>query len=197
MRRFIIHLIVAVITFSIGVIVERVPNAYRQTTAASMVQKIEPAAPEPPEPATASSPIQPAPELIFDYNPEEFNPRGDYYIVGRKPKDFREFDSFELAVSDDNGIASGVGRFQTYSEQMYSGDYSVAGWVTKKRLTFVATPVSDNDYVYTFDGRFLREGILADPYRTRVVLEGKLIKTKGCVKIAECEVKFRVEYLGC
>jgi hypothetical protein len=38
------------------------------------------------------------PELICHYDSKEFDPHGDYYILGRKPKKFREFDSLELAV---------------------------------------------------------------------------------------------------
>jgi hypothetical protein len=197
MRRLIFHFLVAIITFSTGIIVMRVSTAYRRATNAPEVQKVELVRLVTPELFVPSTPTQPAAELTFDYHPKEFDPRGDYYIVGRKPKDFREFDSFELAVSDYYGMASGAGRLQIYSEQMYNGNYSVTGLVTKKRLTFTANPSSDEDYVYSFDGRFLKEGVLADPYRARVVLEGKLIKSKGCVKIAECNVKFRVEYLGC
>jgi hypothetical protein len=197
MRRFIFHLLVAIITFSIGIIAVRVSIADHLAINTREAQKVEPVTLETPEPSVQPNSTQAATELVFDYDPKEFDPRGGYSIVGRKPKDFREFDSFELAVSDYYGVASGVSRLQTYSEQTYNGYYSMTGLVTKKRLTFVATPFSDEDYVYSFDGRFLKEGVLADPFKARVVLEGKLIKSKGCVKIAECDVKFRVEYLGC
>ena len=198
MRRFIFHLLVAISTFSVGFMAERAATLYRPPPPAHAGQKVEHFTPQAPGPPAPLSPAEPAAaELVFDYNPKEFDPRGSYYIVGRKPKDFREFDGFELAVSDYYGVAAGGGGLQTYSDETYNGGYSVTGLVTTKRLTFVATPASDNDYVYSFDGRFLREGMLADPYRSRVVLQGKLVKSKGCVKIAECEVKFRVEYLGC
>lgn len=135
------------------------------------------------------------PDLICDYDPKEFNPRGDYYILGRKPKEFREFDSVELAV--DHSRAAGVAVIQTYSNQMYNGHYIVSGSVTKERLTFHAVPFAEEDFEYRFDGNFLRRGVLSDASRNLAVLEGKLSKSKKGVTIAECEVKFRVEYLGC
>jgi hypothetical protein len=38
------------------------------------------------------------PELVCNYDPEKFNPRGVYYILGSKPKGFRDFHSLQLAV---------------------------------------------------------------------------------------------------
>jgi hypothetical protein len=53
------------------------------------------------------------------------------------------------------------------------------------------------DFDYGFDGKFLKTGVLSDAGRNEPVLKGKLIKSKQGVKIAECEVRFRIEYLGC
>jgi hypothetical protein len=56
-----------------------------------------------------------------------FNPRGDYYILGRKPKEFREFDCLELAVDEINDRASRVVMIQTLTNQMYNAQYATKG----------------------------------------------------------------------
>lgn len=194
MKRLIIHLIVAVVTFSIGTTAELLLTVNHHTITPRL-PAIRPSVVNAGEsPAQFSVTVSP-PDLICDYDPEEFNPRGDYYPLGRKPKHFREFDCLELAV--DHSRASGVVVIQTYSNQTYNAQYAVSGSVTKKRLTFVAIPLSDQDFEYSFDGDFLRGGVLSDAGRNEVVLKGKLSKSKGGVKIAECDVRFRVEYLGC
>lgn len=194
MKRLIIHLIVAVVTFSIGTTAELLLTVNHHTIAPRL-PAIRPsviiAGESPAQFSVTGSPL----DLICDYDPEEFNPRGDYYILGRKPKHFREFDCLELAV--DHSRASGVVVIQTYSNRTYNSQYVVSGLVTKKSLTFVAIPLSDADFEYSFDGDFLRGGVLSDAGRNEAVLKGNLIKSKRGVKIAECEVKFRVEYLGC
>ncbi len=197
MKRLIIHLAIGVVTFLVGVTIELMFTANRYTT---YVPKSEVAKPVPLD--VNESPVQssitlPAPNPVFDYDPKEFNPRGDYYILGRKPKAFREFDCLELAVDEFDGRASGVVMIQTYANHMYSAHYAVSGLLTKERLTFVATPISEEDFEYRFDGYFLRAGVLSNAGKNRAVLKGKLSKSKRGVKIAESEIRFRVEYLGC
>lgn len=193
MKRLIIHLIVAMVTFSIGTTAELLLTANHHTLAPRL-PAIRPSAVNAGE-SPAQFSVTVSPDLICDYDPGEFDPRGDYYILGRKPKHFREFDCLELAV--DHSGASGVVVVQTYSNQTYNGQYAVSGLVTKKSLTFVAIPFSDQDFEYSFDGVFLRGGVLSAAGRNEAVLRGKLSKSKGGVKITECDVKFRVEYLGC
>jgi len=137
-------------------------------------------------------------EVVFDYNPTEFNPHGDYFILGRKPKAFREFDCLELAVDDDdNGKAHGRAMIQTYAEQTYSASYVVSGLVNKQRISLVARPVFEEDVGYRFEGEFLRQGVLWRAGKSRAVLKGRLSKIKGGENVAEAFVKFRIEYLGC
>ena len=197
MKRLIINLITGVVTLSIGVTVELILTADHRISYAPATQEIKPAPLNVSESPAQHSITLPAPDLVFDYDPEEFNPRGDYYILGRKPKEFREFDCLELAVYEMNGRASGVVKVQTYSDQMYSARYATSGVVNEKRLTFAVTPFSEEDFEYSFDGQFLRGGTLSDAGKHRAVLKGKLSRSKGGVKIAECEVEFWVEYLGC
>jgi hypothetical protein len=134
------------------------------------------------------------PELICKYDPKEFNPRGVYYVLGRKPKKFGEFDCLELAVDHDR--ASGVALVQTYADQAYTSQDFI-GLVTNKTVKLIGIPATEGDFEYSFEGYFLRGGVVSDAGSNQPVLKGNLIKSKRGVKIAECEVKFRVEYLGC
>ena len=196
MKRLIIHLAIGMGTFLVGVSIELMFTANRHTTYVPKPEVTKPVPLNVSESSLQSSITSPAPNPVFDYDPKEFNPRGDYYILGRKPKAFREFDCLELAVDEFDGRASGVVRIQTYANQMYS-DYAVSGLLTKERLTFVATPVSEEDFEYSFDGYFLRAGVLWNAGKNRAVLRGKLSKSRRGVKTAESEIRFRVEYLGC
>ena len=193
MKRLIIHLVIGLVTFFVGIAVSNLTN--RLVTFTPKVREVEPTTLKVSEPAGQLSITLPAPNLIFDYNPKEFNPRGDYFIVGRRPKGFREFDCLELAV--DHEKASGVVFIQSYDNQTYDAHYAVSGLVTNKQLTFVVTPISEDALEYRFDGYFLRGGVLSDAGKNRAVLKGRLSKSKGGVRIAEDEVKFRIEYLGC
>ena len=193
MKRLIIHLVIGLGTFFVGIAVSNLTNRFATFT--PKVRQVEPATLKVSEPPQQFNIKLPAPNLIFDYNPKEFNPRGDYFIVGRRPKGFREFDCLELAV--DHEKASGVVFIQSYENQTYSAHYAVSGLVTNKRLTFVVTPISEDALEYRFDGYFLRGGVLSDAGKNRAVLKGRLSKFKGGVRRAEDEVKFRIEYLGC
>jgi hypothetical protein len=85
---------------------------------------------------------------------------------------------------------------QTYSNHAYSGQYFI-GFVTKKTLTLIGIAATEGDFEYSFERYFLRGGVVSDAGRNEPVIKGKLIKSKRGLKIAECEVHFRVEYLGC
>jgi hypothetical protein len=197
MRRSTINMAVAVLTFFTGLVVEMSSATDRHADHARRAREVESTAATAPEPLAPVNPARPAPGLVLDYDAREFNPRGDYFILGRKPKGLREFDSFELAVEEMNGKPSGDGSFETYSKGAYDPYYSVTGLVTKERLTFIATPTSEEDFEYSFDGRFLRGGFVSGARRNEAVAKGKLTKSKGGVKVAEGVVMFRVEYLGC
>ena len=197
MARLITHLAIGVVTFIIGVTIVLISTDNRHITHAPESEVVKLITSDVSESPVQSGVKLPAPNLTFDYDPKEFNPRGDYYILGRKPKGFREFDCLELAVYEINGRASGRVRIQTYADQMYNAHYAVSGTVTKKQVAFVATPISEEDFEYRFNGYFLSEGVLSNASKNRPVLKGKLIKLKRGVKIADSEIRFRVEYLGC
>jgi hypothetical protein len=197
MRRSIINVAIAALTFFTGLAVELSLTADRHADHARTATGIGSTTTNAPESCAPVNPAQPAPGFKLDYNPREFNPRGDYFILGRKPKGLREFNCFELAVDEMNGKPSGDGSFETYSKGTYDPYYSVTGLVTKERLTFIAAPTSEEDFEYSFDGRFLRGGFVSGAGRNEAVIKGKLIKSKDGVKVAEGVVRFRVKYLGC
>jgi hypothetical protein len=150
------------------------------------------------EDAMVEGPLSVSPAVGFDYDPKKFNPRGEYFILGSRPKGFPEFETLSLAVDEDTiGKASGWIVIQTYLNGEYAGNFNFSGAVTEKRITIIATPVFEENVGYRFDGEFLRQGVLASARQSEAVLKGRLSKFRGGKKIAEAFVKFRVEYLGC
>jgi hypothetical protein len=199
MKYSIIKVIFALATFSIGVGFVAIFTANREIepiycTQVGKASFVPLNLPSPPETTNIA---QRADEFFLDYNPKEFMPRGDYFILGKKPKDFREFDVFELAVDEIDGKASGSALFVTDSNGMQNSYYTVSGRVTKKQLTFIAMPKSEEDFEYRFNGHFLKDKWVYTAKKNQAVVKGKLIKLKNGIKIAESPVKFRIEYLGC
>jgi hypothetical protein len=194
MTRLILRLAVAMATFSMGAAIELLLTVNRHTPATRPPVSKTAAVNADKAPAQLSGSSLPS-DLVWDYDPKEFNPRGDYYILGRKPKHFREFACLELAVDHERPL--GVVRIETWSDRTYNGHYVVSGSVTRQRLALVAIPSSEEDFEYNFSGEFSRGGVLSDAGRNEAVLKGKLTKSRNGVKIAECEVRFRIEYLGC
>lgn len=205
MKHFIIHLAVALATFFIGVTATLIPTVSRPAAPDTTPQEVRPLNRNVPESYAAVNPAPPPTEFILDYDPETFNPRGTYYLLGRKHKDLREFECLEVVVEGRDGKASGDATFYTNyfgkNEEYHiitgNGDYALSGSLTEKRLAFVATPISQEDFEFRFDGHFLRGGRVSDARRNEAVVKGRLTKLKDGVKVAEREVKFRVEYLGC
>ena len=137
MKRMFVPLLVAIATFLIGTISHRVFDSHEMVSPGPQPEWVRVTFQDrkelPEQPAPAKS------EVVFDYDPKEFNPRGDYFILGRKPKAFREFDCLELAVDDyGNGKALGQAMVQTYADQTYSAIYGVSGVVTKQRICLIA-----------------------------------------------------------
>ena len=205
MKRLVIYLAIASATFLIGVTVTLVTSESRPSAPDMDLQVFEPLPQHVSERSAAVYSASPPPAFVLDYDPDEFNPRGTYFVLGRKPKDLREFDCFELVVEGRDGKASGdatlytkyFGKNADYHITTGSGDYVLSGSLTKKRLAFAARPISEDDFEFRFDGHFLRGDSVSDARRNEAVLKGRLTKLKNGVKVAEREVKFRVEYLGC
>ena len=198
----IVRVIIAVVAFTIGVIFVMVSTVNRQVDDHSNLQipEIESTQADFLDPIEQSDVEQP--DVTFDYDPTKFQPRGYYSVIGKLPKDLREFRGFALAAFEWDRAKSGdkvSGQIaivvQSYGiENIY---YTMSGSVTKKQLNFVAAPMFEEDFEYKFDGQFLRSGRLAKASKNQAVVEGKLTKLKNGVKISESQVKFRIEYLGC
>ncbi len=122
-------------------------------------------------------------EIIFDYDPTKFYPRGTYFLLGKKPKDFREFDGFELAAYEWDRMTSsdkpsGHIMFWTNSNGVENIYYTETGSVTDKQVTFIAAPMFEEDFEYRFNGHFLKGGRIYKASKNQAVLKGKLIKLK-------------------
>lgn len=193
MKRTLCRLLVAIATFLIGTTSHRVLDSHEEASPVPQSESARVTFQDQDE-----LPLRPQyvePEVIFDYDPTEFNPRGDYFIVGRKPKEFPEFDLLEIAV-DEHKI-SGQVLFSTYADGQYDGIYATSGVVTKQRISLVAKPSNEEDVGYHFEGEFLRQGEVWRAGKSQAVLKGRLSKVKDGQTIAEAMVEFRIEYLGC
>ena len=193
MKRTLCRLLIAMATFLIGTTSHRVFDRHEAALPVPQSESVPITFQEQTE-----LPLRPQfaePEVVFDYDPTEFNPRGDYFILGRKPTEFREFDCLEIAVDEDK-IAGQV-SISTKVESEYDVNYEISGLVTRERIYFVAKPWSDENVGYRFEGEFLRQGEVWRAGKSEAVLKGRLSKTKNGETIAEAVVEFRIEYLGC
>jgi hypothetical protein len=197
MNRLVIHLLVSAITFSLGItsaaIFKRQYPPQAQTHEARSTSHSLNEAP----PAVKANISTPEPNIVWDYDVDRFNPRGVYYILGPKPQAFREFDCLELAVYPSDGKAVGQVLIQIVVNRTYEAQFPVVGLVTEHGLSFATIATSDNQYDYTFDGYFLRTGVLSNARKHEAVLEGRISKSKNGIRVAEATIRFRVEYLGC
>jgi hypothetical protein len=196
MKRLITYVLFSTITFSVGLISQSISKHKRiaqvQGRPGESTLKL---ASEPPTVVTTKMSV--TPNVVWDYDPNSFNPRGIYYLIGPKPKAFREFECLELAVYPIDGKPVGSIMIETRPKDTYEDHDAVSGLVTEHGLIVATTAVSDTQFDYTFDGYFVRGGVLTVADRNTAVLEGQLTKSKNGVRIAVAKVRFRVEYLGC
>ena len=193
MKRTLCRLLVAIATFLIGTTSHHVFDRHEVASPVPQSESVRDTFQDPDELPLRPQLVEPA--VVFDYDPTEFHPRGDYFILGPKPKEFREFDLLEIAVDEDK--ISGQVLFSTYTDGEYGGVYATSGVVTKQRISLVARPQYEEDVGYRFEGEFLRQGEVWRAGKSQAVLKGRLSKVKDGQTIAEAEVMFRIEYLGC
>ena len=196
MKRLATHLLISLITFFIGVSIgalfkrqgpPQVQNAHTE----SVAKAVSKATPVVANVRTDDS------NVVWDYDADRFNPRGDYFILGDKPKGFPEFDCLELAVYPNEGKGLGRVMIQIVVNRTYEVQYAASALVTEHSLSFSTISPTDIQCDYAFDGYFLRTGVLSTAGKRQAVLEGRLTKSKNGVKLATAKVRFRVEYLGC
>jgi len=195
MRRLVIHVLTLAATFCVGISSQAIFKTVTPVQRPSSVESI--AIPvRRPTPVIAKT-STPEANVVWDYDVDQFNPRGDYFILGPKPKAFSEFDGLELAVYPTERKAEGQVTIQIVVNKTYEVQYAASALVTEHGLSFSTTSITDTQCDYTFDGYFLRTGTLFNARKHEAVLEGQLTKSKNGVRLAAAKVRFRVEYLGC
>lgn len=199
MKNIVFKLAFTILTFAVGVGFDRVVSLDRQP----QIQNLEPITPKIVELQTesvvpAAAVPTPTPNLIFDYDPEKFSPDGIYYIMGRKPVAFADFEMFELGLAANlDGRISGYVEILVNSNDNSYFQSALFALVTERRVVFVTPPLSEDGFEYRFDGEFLRRNLASVAGQNKAVLRGTLTKTKQGRKIAERKVSFRVEHHGC
>ena len=196
MKRFILRLTVAALAFAFGVGIDRVfsPPTQKPRT----VWKLEPVVSTPVCPATTSGPLTrrpPGQYMIFHYNPRKFDPRGTYYPLHSLPKEFAEFDLFQLSIDKIGAEVLGSAIVQTRTDDMSATQNVNFLLITDRRLFFVAAPLTETEFEYRFDGEYL-----GNPARVtdtgKAVVRGPLVKIRDGQRIAERVVSFEVRFLG-
>src|SRR5687768_4348286 len=97
MKRLLLRMLVMAITFGLGL-----ACAWFVSKPAEPVAKVEAIASKVVEtsyvPVALPTPFPTPkpPTFILDYDPGKFYPDGTYYIIGKKPKEFRDLNSFEM-----------------------------------------------------------------------------------------------------
>ena len=200
-KHLILRLLLALLTFSTGVGLDRLTSTRKsvEKAATNLSYSRNSVAPASHflfhgESPSSVSPLKP--RLIFDYDPEKFWPVGDYAFTGKRPKGLSWDDSFFITIwqvdnSDDDYV-----RFSIFDDRGNTDLSASFALVTERRLFFVTQP-SPEGFLYRFDGEFLRRGVIFDSAEGEVVLKGTLTKSKGDRTVAEWPVRFAVVHDGC
>ncbi|MCY7374798.1 MAG: hypothetical protein LH472_02350 [Pyrinomonadaceae bacterium] len=131
----------------------------------------------------------------------KFDAEGFYYIADKTPKGFENFEHFNITNKN----------YRTENEDEYGKPIAPGGFVlTKKEFKFTKISIGGEQIQfeterlkgisYSFTGRFIetRNFVYLEPEETEKVVEGKFIKRRNGVKIAESEVKLGwFAELGC
>jgi len=138
---------------------------------------------------------EPAPETITaaSETEAEFDPEGYYYIADELPKGFGDFENFNVMNKD----------YESEDESEYGKLVAPKGSVqTKKEFKFNRISIGGGQIQfeterirgisYSFSGRFTetRNFIYLKSEEIEKVLEGRLIKKRKGVTVAERDVKF-------
>ena len=197
MTRLILRLMTALLTFGFGVALERflispkpaevskVPAAERCDPSRIEVRTIF--VPAPPAPS-------PSPRAILDFDWAKFNPHGDYFILGKTPKELAEFRTLLISWYLEDGKLRGRVYLQTRANNTYELHTPTFALVTKRRLLIVTPPSSGNGFEYRFDGEFLHQNLNKFANKSKGVLRGTLTKVKDGQKLVERVVTLRVEH---
>jgi hypothetical protein len=204
-KRFILYIAAPLLTFLLGegidrVIWQRPMKDVPAVSVAPATPNLEPHQEVIPVVAAAAAPepaATPAPVLILDFPREKFMPYAAYFIMGRTPKEFADFNSLELGMPHDGDVSDAYIRvYETANDVWESYDASFA-LVTEQKLFFVTSKGSNSEFEYRFDGEFVRTDFEVVAGKNKAVLRGTLTKTKDGRRVAEHVVSFRMEHIGC
>jgi hypothetical protein len=199
-KRLILSLMFATLTFAVGVAADKILTAPRP---ADREARLSPAParllyPPLPEPVLPVSVAAQTPNVILDYDSERFFPQGSYAVLGKNPKQFREFEGIAFGVRFDgteespNSVA-----VQIYDGELYEEHEAAFGLITDRHIYFKTKPTAGEYVVYKFDGEFLRRGVVSEAPEGKAVIKGTLTKWKGGHKIGEWALKLHAVYDDC
>jgi hypothetical protein len=194
----IVRLTIFLFAFSWGVLLTNIFSPSLSVTVPTEV-KAEPVAVPVVDTRTEPAPVvntTPSPMIILDY-PDKFSPDGSYVLLGKKPKQFSDFEYLyiETYIGKD-GSWTGAAIVGSHAEQEYAYQSVVFLLATEKRLVLVTEP-NALGIAYRFDGEFLRSGMVGNSGESKAVLKGRLTKSQNGRRIAESVVTFRIERHSC
>lgn len=206
MKRFVLYGLAMLLTFAFGFGVNRLVQ-YSPGNEVAPVVTLPPAELNiVPVHATSGIPITavaaepsatPKPTLILDYDRKKIVRYGIFYINGRMPREFADFDSIELDLVGAEPPYGYISINTVSASEHYDGAIATFALVTERRLFFVTSPTRESEVEYRFDGEFLTKDLWSTKGQAKEALRGTLTKTKNGRKIAERVVSFRVEHMGC
>ena len=122
---------------------------------------------------------------VLSQKSARFDPDGSYWIIGEHPNEFLNFGGINLN-------AKKLRRLPSPGVQTNDGKNFRFKTLTVKRDNFTFTTVTVGGVSYSFAGKFLKGGNLAETWMgdEDPVLEGTLTKYRGGKKLAEAKLKF-------
>lgn len=198
MKRLILRFAVAMLTFALGFVIDRILVSRSHEVPIQQPVKVEPAPTTLVDatPAVLASSLpnpSPTPHQIFDFDSAKFDPSGVYYILGSKPKEFHDFEYIAIWTEKVEGNLSGGVYFQNDISDEYDVQTAAFSLITPRRLIFVTSPHAGEEVVYRFDGEFLHRNPASVTNTSKAVLRGTLTKTVNGRKVAERVVSFWID----
>ena len=197
MKQLFVRLVVALLTFTTGVGLDQpLSSKPARVEIARPIGRVvaEPVVAAARTPACASL-VTPKPMLIFDYDPERFWPVADYAFTGKRPRGVSRDDSFFITIWQVDQADDYV-SLSIFDDRGNTDLRASFALVTDRRLFFVTQPSADG-FIYRFDGKFLKGGVIYDAPEGNAVLSGTLTTSKNGRTVAEWPMKFVVVKEGC
>ena len=189
MKHLILRLLLALLTFSAGVVLHRITSK-RKPVERSATFELYRSSRVSVAPTShflfRGESVLPSPRVICDYDPANFDPVAELHAVGKKNKSLAAVSFLLLSTGTDTQVTvsiSDLGGHETPDTKF--------ALVTDRRLFFVTDQTSDG-FEYRFDGEFLQSGILYEAPEGKVVLKGTLLKSKNGRTVVEWPLKFEV-----